>query len=193
MSLLLITIATGELKHGVYCAPFLPVNSKLGTTVLLAPMVCFACMLENYFVVRIFIFVFFCWISFLFLYSFQLFLVGKIIYMSCFRFKNKKTTYSFRFSLHFVSLVLRSPYIFYCLICDVQDVQIDFWMIFFMMGLTPLLLLSSLCFLVWALELKITLCNPFDFQEKKLLLEKNGPHVARISIFEVCSKFIYLP
>lgn len=28
----------------------------------------------------------------------------------------------------------------------------------------------------------------FLLQEKKLLLEKNGPHVARISVFEVCSK-----
>lgn len=30
---------------------------------------------------------------------------------------------------------------------------------------------------------------PFILQEKKLLLEKNGPHVARISVFEVCNEF----
>lgn len=153
-------------------------------------MVCFACMLENYFV--FFILSSFAGSPFYFCTVSNYSWYGKsyICPVSDLKIKNY---IQFRFSLHFVSLVLRSPYIFYCLICDVQDVQIDFWMIFFMIGLTPLLLLSSLRFLVWALELKITLCNPFDFQEKKLLLEKKGPHVARISIFEVCSKFLYLP
>lgn len=29
---------------------------------------------------------------------------------------------------------------------------------------------------------------PFILQEKKLLLDKNGPRVARISVFEVCNE-----
>ena len=29
---------------------------------------------------------------------------------------------------------------------------------------------------------------PFIVQEKKLLLDKNGPRVARISVFEVCNE-----
>lgn len=39
---------------------------------------------------------------------------------------------------------------------------------------------------------KSSVCVIFPFfflQEKKLLLEKNGPHVARISVFEVCNEF----